>query len=65
MSLQMPVPLDPVIVPDQPRFDGGGQLHIEVEEVDREGDGEDAEQDKQQLPQKPATDFHFLCHLEP
>ena len=40
-SLQVLVPWDPVIPFEQERLDHRGQLHVEIEEVDRECDYEE------------------------
>ena len=41
-SLQMPVSFDLVVMLEQNRFDRRGELHVQVEHVDREGHHEEA-----------------------
>ena len=47
--LQMLVPWNPVVPLEQERLDHRGQLHVEVEEVDREGHNKECETSGQQI----------------
>ena len=50
-ALQIRLSLDPVVMLQHKGLDQGGQLHVEIEEVDREGHDEEAEGQGEQ-PQK-------------
>ena len=42
-DLEMLIPWDPVVPLEQERLDARGQLHVKIEEVDRECDHEERE----------------------
>ena len=45
----MPVPFDPVVVLQKERFNHGGELHIQIQDIDREGDDEESEEESENL----------------